>query len=137
MEEPAAVTGDTCCSRAMTLIAAIDQTFPGRYFPRFETNQMRDATPNGRWARQPMSMRRQVSISSTYVSRTSAVAAAIQPHPILSVASRSAAALHCPLSERPAAQTMTAAKTHCAATKTLRLAGVKYVRVDVGVSLGC
>ena len=115
----------------MTLIAAIDQTFPGMYFPRLETNQMCDETPNGKSARQPMSMRRHVSINSTYVNKTSAVAAAIQPQPILNVASRSAAALHCPLSERPAAQTIAAAKIHCAATKTLRRVGVKYVRVDV------
>ena len=31
-----------------TLIAAIDHTFPGRYFPRFETNQMREAILKGR-----------------------------------------------------------------------------------------
>jgi hypothetical protein len=81
-------------------------------------------------------MRLHVSIRSKYVRKTITVAATTQLHPMLIAASRAAAALHCPRSERTAAQTIAAAKIHCAATRRLRRPTIKYVLVNVGIALG-
>jgi len=135
MEEPAAATGDTACSLAMTLIAAIDHTFPGRYLPRFETNQIREAIPKGRNPPQPATSRRQVSIRRMYVSSTMIVASAIHSQSIERAANLPAAALHCPRNALAAAQTIAAAKIHCAATKSLRRVLVNYFLIDIGVTL--
>src|SRR4029079_11729626 len=45
--EPMAAVADTPFLCASAPMAAICQTFPGTYFPRFETNQIRAAGENG------------------------------------------------------------------------------------------
>ena len=52
-----------------------------------------------------------------------------------SAANLPAAALHCPRNAFTAAQTIAAAKIHCAATKTLRRVVVNYLLIDIGVTL--
>src|SRR6266480_3375929 len=46
-EEPAAAIAERPRRLAMTPIAVSDQIFPGTYLPRFERNQIRDASANG------------------------------------------------------------------------------------------
>jgi hypothetical protein len=43
-DEPAATLPETELSRAIMVMAAMDQIFPGTYLPRFETNHIRDAS---------------------------------------------------------------------------------------------
>ena len=73
-DDPAATPPDTELSRAIIVIAAIDQIFPGTYLPRFETNQIRAASPKVSVCPDPMTVRRQVSINRRYVAITMAVA---------------------------------------------------------------
>jgi hypothetical protein len=58
--DPVAATGDTPARCASTPMAAICQTFPGTYRPRFETVQIREAATNGREASQLERMARHV-----------------------------------------------------------------------------
>ena len=52
-----------------------------------------------------------------------------------SAANLPAAALHCPRNAFTAAQTIAAAKIHCAATNNLRRVLVNYFLIDIGVTL--
>ena len=132
-DDPAAVIGETDSFFAITVIAAIDQTLPGTYLPRFDTNQILAATGNDRVSPEAMITCRQVSINNRYVRKTTSVARAIQDQPMSSVAILSAACLHWPLRARTADQMMNAAKIHCAATNALRRLFVKNPLVDACV----
>src|SRR6478752_6933058 len=103
-EDPAAVIGETDSFFAITVIAAIDQTFPGTYLPRLDTNQILAAMGNDSVSPDAMITCRHVSINNRYVRKTTSVARATQDHPISSVAMRSAACRHWPLRERTADQ---------------------------------
>ena len=61
-EDPAATDADTELWRAIIVIAAIDQIFPGMYLPRFETNQILVASPKLRDWPDPITVLRHVSI---------------------------------------------------------------------------
>src|SRR3954468_12107270 len=63
-DDPAAANAESPRRLAMTPIAVSDQIFPGTYLPRFERNQMRDASLNGRLESQATSTLRQPSIST-------------------------------------------------------------------------
>ena len=78
--DPAAAAAGTWMSWASFPIAAICQTFPGTYLPRFDTHQMRVASPNEMRADQAARMRRQTSMRSAYVPSTTTPDAAMYDH---------------------------------------------------------
>ena len=63
------------------------------------------------------------------------VANTIHTQSMESAASLPAAARHWPRNALTAAQTIAAAKIHCAATKSLRRVLVNYFLIDIGVTL--
>src|SRR5215208_4149889 len=133
-DEPAATAGDTLFFLAIIVIAAIDQIFPGTYFPSLETNQMRTASENPSVCPDDKITLRHVSLSSAYVANTIRVASAIHPHCGLIDCSLSPASAHCPLSAAAAYHTIAIARSHCAATNRLRRALANRFPVDVGVA---
>ena len=80
-EEPAAASAEMPRPLAITPIAVSDQIFPGTYFPRLDTNQIRAACGNGRCESHAPSTRRQPSMRSAYARSTRIVAAPIHCHP--------------------------------------------------------
>ena len=69
MDDPAAVRGDTSRSLAITLIAAIDQTLPGTYLPRFEMNQMRAASANESVSPAAITIRRHIAVGHKFAAQ--------------------------------------------------------------------
>ena len=69
------------------------------------------------------------------MSSTTTVATTIHTQSMDSAANLPAAALHWPRNAFTAAQTIAAAKIHCAATNNLRRVLVNYFLIDIGVTL--
>src|SRR5689334_4725705 len=117
-------------------MAAICQTFPGTYFPRFETNQMRAAAENGSDSDHTRSVARQASMRRRYVAITSAPEASTRGQSNRNPSSAGATPCHWRASSRAANPTTIAAMIHCAMSTSLPLRRANDRAINTGVAAG-
>src|SRR5213594_755530 len=112
--DPVAAHGATPASCAMSAMPAMAQTWPGRYFPRLETVQIRAAVQASRDWPQAASMVRQATISRAYISHTVTALSTTQAGSILQASGWERSASQFRTSARAAKPMMRSANAHWA-----------------------